>query len=83
VRIEAGVVEGSAVTIHYDPLLAKLVTRGATREEAVDRMAQALDATRIEGVRTTVPFLARVIASDVFRAGRVHTQLVEQGAFNA
>jgi acetyl-CoA carboxylase biotin carboxylase subunit len=83
VRLEAGVVAGSVVTIHYDSLLAKLITHGATRDEAIERMARALGATRIEGVRTTVPFLAGIIASDVFRAGRVHTQLVEQGAFNA
>ncbi len=83
IRIEAGVVAGSAVPLHYDPLLAKLVVSGATRAEAVARMADALAACRIEGVKTTIPFLCRVIASEPFRAGGVHTQMVEQGAFNA
>jgi biotin carboxylase len=46
-------------------------------------MADALDRCVIEGVRTTIPFLRRVIASDEFRQGRVHTQMLEQGAFNA
>ncbi len=82
VRVEAGVASGSAVPVHYDPLLAKLVTRGATREEAVARMARALEACAIEGVKTTVPFLARVMAHAGFRRGEVHTQMVEEGAFN-
>ncbi len=83
VRIEAGVVEGSAVSVHYDPLLMKIVTRGATRAEAIDRMAAALAACVVEGVRTTIPFLARVMAHEDFRRGDVHTQMVEQGAFDA
>lgn len=82
VRVEAAVASGSAVPVHYDPLLAKLVTRGATREEAVARMARALEACAIEGVKTTVPFLARVMAHAGFRRGEVHTQMVEEGAFN-
>jgi biotin carboxylase len=43
----------------------------------------ALDRCVVEGLRTTIPFLRRVVASDEFKAGRVHTQLLEQGAFNA
>jgi acetyl-CoA carboxylase biotin carboxylase subunit len=83
VRVEAGVAEGGTVTVHYDSLLAKLVTRGASRGEAIDRMAAALDACVVEGVRTTIPFLRRVMGHAGFRAGDVHTQMVERGAFNA
>ncbi len=82
VRVEAGVATGSTVPVHYDPLLAKLVTRGATRAEAVERMARALGTCAVEGVKTTVPFLARVMAHGGFRRGEVHTQMVEEGAFN-
>jgi len=71
------------VSVHYDPLLLKLVAHGATRLQAIERMIDALDRTVIEGVRTTVPFLRRVVASPEFREGRVHTQMLEQGAFNA
>ena len=46
-------------------------------------MAAALDGFVVEGVRTVIPFHRRVLASAAFRAGRVHTQMVEQGAFNA
>ncbi len=83
VRLESGVADGVQVSVHYDPLLAKLVTRGDTRDEAIARMATALDAFVVEGVRTVIPFHRRVLASAAFRAGRVHTQMVEQGAFNA
>ncbi|HEY3068584.1 MAG TPA: acetyl-CoA carboxylase biotin carboxylase subunit [Methylomirabilota bacterium] len=82
VRVEAGVAEGTIVPVHYDPLLFKLIAAGGTRAEAIDRMAGALDACVVDGVRSTIPFLRRVIAHDGFRAGRVHTELVEQGAFN-
>jgi acetyl-CoA carboxylase biotin carboxylase subunit len=82
IRVEAGVGAGTVVPVHYDPLLLKLVTTGATRAEAIDRMAGALEACTVEGVRSTLPFLRRVIAHEGFRAGRVHTELVEQGAFN-
>jgi acetyl-CoA carboxylase biotin carboxylase subunit len=82
IRVESGIVAGSEVSVHYDPLLLKLVTRGTTRDEAVGRMAGALDACVIEGVRTTVPFLRHVMAHPQFKRGTVHTQMVEQGAFN-
>ncbi|MBI3628465.1 MAG: hypothetical protein HY217_02585, partial [Candidatus Rokubacteria bacterium] len=83
IRIEAGVAAGGEVPVHYDPLIAKIIASGRTRDEAVARMARALEACRIEGVKTTLPFLARVIGSEAFRAGAVHTQMVEQGAFHA
>jgi acetyl-CoA carboxylase biotin carboxylase subunit len=82
-RLESGVTEGCQVSVHYDPLLAKLVATGATREEARARMEAALGAFVIEGVKTAIPFHLRVMRSAAFREGRVHTQLVEQGAFNA
>jgi acetyl/propionyl-CoA carboxylase alpha subunit len=83
VRVESGVEAGSVVSVHYDPLLFKLIVRGDWRGEAVARMASALQRCRVEGVKTNLAFLGRVVASDAFRRGEVHTQLVEQGAFNA
>jgi acetyl-CoA carboxylase, biotin carboxylase subunit len=82
IRLECGVAEGVEVSVHYDPLLAKLVASGSTREEAIARMAGALDASVFDGVKTVIPFQRRVIESAAFRAGRVHTQMVEEGAFN-
>ncbi|MBI1735949.1 MAG: acetyl-CoA carboxylase biotin carboxylase subunit [Candidatus Rokubacteria bacterium] len=81
-RIESGIVAGSVVTPHYDPLLMKVVASGASRAEATERLAGALTALAIDGVKTTVPLLQRVLAHPDFRRGAVHTQMVEQGAFN-
>jgi acetyl-CoA carboxylase, biotin carboxylase subunit len=81
VRVECGVTEGVEVTVHYDPLLAKLVTSGRTRDEAIARMSAALGGFVVEGVKTAIPFQQRVMQSAAFRAGAVHTQMVEQGAF--
>jgi len=81
VRLECGVAEGVEVSVHYDPLLAKLITTGRDRDEAIARMSAALDAFVVEGVKTAIPFHQRVMKSDLFRSGAVHTQLIEQGAF--
>jgi acetyl-CoA carboxylase biotin carboxylase subunit len=82
IRVESGVAEGCQVSVHYDPLLAKLVATGGTREEAIARMDAALRAFVVEGPKTTIPFHLRVMANRAFREGRTHTQMVEQGAFN-
>jgi acetyl-CoA carboxylase biotin carboxylase subunit len=79
IRWECGVEAGSAVSVHYDPLLAKLIAAGRDREEAIERLGAALEATRIEGVRTTVPLHRRILGSAGFRAGRVHTRFLERG----
>ena len=81
IRVESGVVAGTTVSVHYDPLLMKLVARGDDRAQAIARLDGALGRCTIEGVRTTIPFLRRVLAHDDFRAGRVHTQMVDAGAF--
>jgi acetyl/propionyl-CoA carboxylase alpha subunit len=81
-RIESGIAEGATVPVHYDPLLVKLVARGADRAEAIARLDRALEACVIEGVKSTIPFLRRVLAHEEFRAGRVNTQMIEQGAFH-
>jgi acetyl/propionyl-CoA carboxylase alpha subunit len=82
IRLESGIVEGSAVSVHYDPLLFKLIARGVDRAQAVERLARALDACVVDGVKTTLPLLRTIAAHPEFRRGRVHTQMVEQGAFH-
>jgi acetyl-CoA carboxylase biotin carboxylase subunit len=81
IRVESGVETGSVVSVHYDPLLFKLVTRGSDRDEALARMRTALGATVVEGVRTTIPFLRRALDHPDVRRGALHTQMVDQGAF--
>ncbi len=56
---------------------------GATRDEAIARMEHALESFVVEGLRTVIPFHRRVMASAAFREGRTHTQMVEEGVFNA
>ena len=81
VRVESGVESGSVVSVHYDPLLFKLIARAADRDGALARMRAALDATVVEGVRTTVPFLRKALDHPDVRRGALHTQMVDQGAF--
>jgi acetyl-CoA carboxylase biotin carboxylase subunit len=82
VRVECGVAEGVDVSVHYDPLLAKLITSGRTRDEAIGRMDSALASFVVEGVKTVIPFHRRVMQSSLFGRGAVHTQMIEQGVFD-
>jgi 3-methylcrotonyl-CoA carboxylase alpha subunit len=78
VRVDSGVREGDEVTVHYDPLLAKLIVWGRTREEAVDRTEWALQHFAIVGVTTNLSFLERIIMHPAFRAGALHTHFLEE-----
>ncbi|HYC37090.1 MAG TPA: biotin carboxylase N-terminal domain-containing protein [Usitatibacter sp.] len=75
VRVETGYAAGREVTPHYDPLLAKVIARGATRGEAIDRLVAALGEFRIAGLKHNIPALVRILESEEFRAGEVHTAL--------
>jgi len=77
VRVDSGVVEGSEISIHYDPMIAKLVTAGETREQAVERMAHALDAFYLHGIGNNIAFLGHVIAHPRFRDGRLSTGFID------
>jgi acetyl-CoA carboxylase biotin carboxylase subunit len=70
---------GSEVTVHYDPLLAKIIGAGRDRDEALDRLVDALARYRVEGVKTTLPLHRRILASPAFRAAAVHTRFLEGG----
>jgi len=83
IRIESGIAHGSTVSVHYDPLLMKIIASADSRARAIERLDDALARARIEGVKTTLPFLRRVLRHEGFRQGQVNTQMVEQGAFNA
>jgi acetyl-CoA carboxylase biotin carboxylase subunit len=81
IRVESGVETGSVISVHYDPMLFKLVARGDDRDAALARMRRALDETIVEGVRTTGSFLRKALDHHDVRRGAVHTQMVDQGAF--
>ena len=78
VRLDTHVYAGYTVPPYYDSLLAKLICEGRDREEAVRRMQIALESFIIEGVTTTIPFLARVMENPRFRAGEVDTKFLER-----
>ena len=78
IRVDSHVYAGYTVPPFYDSLLAKVIVHGNTRAEALQRMGQALDSFIIEGVTTTIPFLARVIRHPDFVAGKVDTKFLER-----
>ncbi|KRB67941.1 acetyl-CoA carboxylase biotin carboxylase subunit [Noviherbaspirillum sp. Root189] len=69
IRIETGYAQGNTVTSFYDPMVAKIVAWGRDRTEAIARLQGALAATRIQGIKTNIPMISRVLASAVFAAG--------------
>ena len=76
VRIETGYREGLDVTPYYDPLLAKVIVKRATRDRAIDDLIEALGVFEVRGVKSNIPALVTVLGSDEFRSGHVHTGLV-------
>ncbi len=77
VRVDSGVDQGDVITPHYDPMIAKLVTHGRDRAEALARMRQALAATEIAGVATNLSLLGRLLADADFARGAVSTRYLE------
>ena len=78
VRVDTGVYEGAEISMYYDPMIAKLIGAGATREEATERLAQALDAFLIRGVSHNVGFVAALIGMKRFAEGRLSTNLIAE-----
>jgi 3-methylcrotonyl-CoA carboxylase alpha subunit len=78
VRVDSGVEQGDAVTPFYDPMIAKLVAHGASREAAASRLAEAARAVEVWPVRTNAAFLARCAAHPDFVAGRIDTGFIER-----
>ncbi|MEP5939195.1 MAG: acetyl/propionyl/methylcrotonyl-CoA carboxylase subunit alpha [Erythrobacter sp.] len=78
VRIDDGVYEGGEVSMFYDPMIAKLVTWGETRDEAADLQIQALDAFRIKGLGHNVDFLSAIMQHERFRSGELTTGFIAE-----
>ncbi len=78
VRIDTHVYAGYTVSPNYDSLLAKVISHGATRDEAVARMVRTLEEMVIEGVKTTIPFHLRVLANGRFRSGALSTRFLDR-----
>ena len=78
VRVDSGVREGDEVTVHYDPMLAKVIAWAPDRTGALDRLRAALERTEVEGVRTNARFLWEILGAEAVRSGDVSTRLLEQ-----
>ncbi|MGH8676605.1 MAG: biotin/lipoyl-containing protein, partial [Burkholderiales bacterium] len=78
VRVDTGVCEGGEISMHYDSLIAKLVTHGADRGEAIGRMREALNAFAIRGVSCNLPFQAALMRHPGFCAGRFDTGFIAE-----
>lgn len=78
IRVDNGFEAGMDIPIYYDPMLAKLVTYGETREEAISLMLRAIAAYKVEGVSTTLPFGAYVFGHEAFKSGNFNTHFVKE-----
>ena len=78
VRIDSGVFEGDDVSVHYDPLLAKVIAAAETRDLAVARLIAALRSFPILGMHTNISFLLKILEHPAFRAGRIDTGFLDR-----
>lgn len=77
VRVDDGIEEGMEVSIYYDPMLAKLIVWGATRDAAIQRLIEAIDNFEIEGVATTLRFGKFVLQHEAFKSGKFDTHFIK------
>lgn len=77
VRVDTGVTTGSEVSAFYDPMIAKLIVQGASREEALAKLQAALDTTRLHGITTNLDYLRQITASEAFRNGSMWTRMLD------
>jgi len=78
VRVESSLYEGMEVSLHYDPMLSKLIVWGENRAEAILRMRRALEEYRVGGIKTIIPFHIQVMNSTQFIAGLLDTRFIER-----
>jgi propionyl-CoA carboxylase alpha chain len=78
VRVDTGVYEGGEISMYYDSMIAKLIVHGATRDQAIGRMRDALDAFVIRGVSTNIPFQAALMQHPRFVSGRFNTGFIAE-----
>ncbi len=76
VRVDDGYEEGAQIPIYYDPMIAKLIAWGATREQAIDRLLRAIEEYQIQGIQTTLPFGSWALQQPAFREGQFDTGFI-------
>ena len=80
VRHDGYVYEGYTIPIYYDPMISKLIVWAVNREEAINRMSRALEEYKITGVKTSIPFLAKIMEAEAFRSGKYNTHFIEENS---
>jgi acetyl-CoA carboxylase, biotin carboxylase subunit len=78
VRVDDGYEEGMDIPIYYDPMIAKLIAHGATRDEAIDRLCRAIDEYYIKGIKTTLQFGKWAVNVPAFRSGNFDTKFIDK-----
>ncbi len=78
VRVDTGVYEGGEVSMHYDPMIAKVITHGSTRDDAIAQMREALNEFYVRGVSHNISFLAAVVEQARFQEGRLSTNMIAE-----
>jgi len=78
VRVDAGVRAGDEITIHYDPMIAKVICHGRDRDEAIRKSVAALKETKFEGPESNLAFLLRTLSHDAFGSGLTHTGFIDE-----
>ena len=80
IRLDSGYEQSNVVTPHYDPMIAKLIVSGSTREEAIERSMRALSSFVVEGIKTNIPLHLRIVQDAGFKSGAVDTSFLEHRA---
>ena len=81
VRIEHAVYDGYKVSPFYDPMIAKVITKGKDRAECIERMKEALSGFVIEGIKTSIPFELKIIDNPLFKDGTFTTAFLDKITF--
>ena len=77
-RCDSGIVEGSEISIFYDPMICKLATHAETRDHAISKMEQALDSYVIRGLTHNIPLLRAIVSHERFKSGNISTKFLEE-----
>ena len=86
IRVDSGVYHGATVTVHYDPMVAKLIAWGSDRTESIDRLKRALSEFVVKGIKTSIPFHQMVMRHPIFLEGKYDTGFIDEhmgGTFEA
>jgi acetyl-CoA carboxylase biotin carboxylase subunit len=77
VRVDSGVYQGATVSVHYDPMVAKLIVWGGDRQEAIERLQRALSEFVVKGIKTSIPFHQKVVRHPIFLSGHYDTGFID------